>query len=104
MKNEFPLYSHLKNEIEKADDPLSPTEKSVLIEKMKDIDEQGSTLIYALIRYYQIYEEKENAMNVPYGMKKMKTGYRFCIEDLPPLLQNLLKRFVDIHLDSSTYS
>jgi hypothetical protein len=104
IKNEFPLYSHLKNEIEKLDEPLSQTEKSVLVEKIKDIDDQGCTLIYALIRYYQIYEEKADAMSVPYGMKKMKTGYRFCIEDLPPLLQHLLKRFVDIHLESNTYS
>jgi len=100
MKNEFPLFSHLKNEVACSDTPLTPVEVVSLIENIKEMDEQGCTLVYALIRYYQIYEDNDNVVNSPYGMKKVKNGYRFCVEDFPPLLQNLLKRFVEIHLES----
>jgi hypothetical protein len=97
----FPLFSHLRNEIDGNDAmELSVAQRTELIEKIKELNEQGCSLIYALIRYYQIYELQENAIDTPFGMKKIKTGYRFCIEDLPPLLQNLITRFVDIHLQS----
>ncbi len=79
---------------------LTLTQMIELTEKIKELDEQGCSLIYALIRYYQIYEEKGSAMEVPFHMKKIKNGYRFCIEDLPILLQHLIYRFVDIHLKS----
>jgi len=98
----FPLFSHLRNEIddEQPATSLSVVQRTELVEKIKELNEQGCSLVYALIRYYQIYELQENAIDTPFGMKKIKTGYRFCIEDLPPLLQNLITRFVDIHLQS----
>lgn len=98
---QFPLFCHLKNEVDKEDiEPLSVAQMLELTEKMKGLDEQGCSLVYALIRYYQIYEDKCNAIDVPFNMKKIKNGYRFCIEDLPILLQHLIFRFVDIHLKS----
>jgi hypothetical protein len=99
---QFPLFCHLKNEMNMDEEmePLRLEQKVEMIEKIKELDEQGCSLIYALIRYYQIYEDKESAVDVPFHMKKVKTGYRFCIEELPILLQHLLFRFVDIHLKS----
>jgi hypothetical protein len=99
MKNQFPLFLHLKNEIT-GDEALTGGERTRLLERIKELDEQGCSLVYALIRYYQIYELKDNVVNSPFGMKKIKNGYRFCIEDLPPLLQQLLSRFVEIHIQS----
>lgn len=98
----FPLFCHLKNEIDTQQEmeALTSTQMTDLVEKVKLLDEQGCSLVYALIRYYQIYEDKENAMEVPFHMKKIKTGHRFCIEDLPVLLQHLLYCFVKIHLKS----
>lgn len=98
---QFPLFCHLKNELNIEEiEPLTLEQKIEMIEHIKELDEQGCSLVYALIRYYQIYEDKCSAIDVPFSMKKVKTGYRFCIEDLPTLLQHLIFRFVDIHLRS----
>lgn len=98
---QFPLFSHLKNELNtEAIESLKLEEKLELIQKIKELDEQGCSLVYALIRYYQIYEDKCSVVDVPFHMKKIKIGYRFCIEELPVLLQHLIFRFVDIHLKS----
>ena len=98
---QFPLFSHLKNEIgDKEDVGLSAQQKIDLGERIKELDDQGCNLVYALIRYYQIYEYKINIVETPFGMKKVKAGYRFCIDDLPVLLQHLIWRFVEIHLKS----
>lgn len=98
----FPLFCHLKNEIDTQQEmeALTSTQMTDLVEKVKLLDEQGCSLVYALIRYYQIYEDKQNAIEVPFNMKKIKTGHRFCIEDLPILLQHLIYCFVKIHLKS----
>jgi len=96
----FPLFSHLKNEMEHPASELTVPQRMELSEKIKELNEQGGSLVYALIRYYQIYEMQENAIDTPFGMKKIKLGYRFCIEELPILLQHLIVRFVDIHLQS----
>jgi len=100
IEGQFPLFCHLKSELDEEIKTLSLTQKIELVEKIKDLDEQGCSLVYALVRYYQINEDNCSAIDVPFNMKKTKQGYRFCIEDLPPLLQNLINRFVDIHLNS----
>ena len=98
---QFPLFCHLKNEVNVEEiGPLTPAQMVEMTEKIKGLDEQGCSLVYALIRYYQIYEDKCSAIDVPFHMKKIKNGYRFCIEDLPILLQHLIYRFVDLHLKS----
>jgi len=100
---QFPLFCHLKNELNVEEiEPLTLTQMLELTEKIKSLDEQGCSLVYALIRYYHIYEDKCSAIDVPFNMKKIKNGYRFCIEDLPILLQHLIYRFVNIHLRSQT--
>lgn len=101
MEGQFPLYLHLKNEISREDDTLTIQEKDDLIEQIKMLDEQGCSLVYALIRYFQIYEDKTDATQTPYGMKKIRLGYKFCLEEMPPLLVQLIKRFVGLHLESS---
>lgn len=99
--NQFPLFSHLKNELDiEQIDILTPIQMLELTDKIKQLNEQGCSLVYALIRYYHIYEDKCTAIEVPFHMKKIKNGYRFCIEDLPVLLQHLIYRFVEIHLQS----
>lgn len=97
---QFPLFAHLKNELPPNTEGLTPSQRAALVENMKELNDQGCSLVYALIRYYQIYEMGQDAVEMPFGMKKIKTGHRFCIEELPPLLQNLICRFVDIHLRS----
>lgn len=104
-KGQFPLYSHLRNELDtKPIEPLTRTQMIELGEKMKELDEQGCSLVYALIRYYQIYEDKQCAVDAPFNMKKVKNGYRFCTEELPVLLQHLIVCFVDLHLKAQKTS
>ena len=98
----FPLFSHLKSEIQAEEEELLEEQKVKLVENIKKLNDQGCSLIYALIRYYQIFELKESVVETPFGMKKTKVGYRFCIDDLPPLLQNLIHRFIEIHLQSQS--
>lgn len=101
IEGQFPLFSHLRNEVGEEDVMgLSVAQKTELGDRIKDLDDQGCSLVYALIRYYQIYEQKTNLIETPFGMKKIKLGYRFCIDDLPSLLQHLIWRFVEIHLQS----
>lgn len=97
---QFPLFAHLKNELPPDTDGLTSSQRASLVEKIKELNDQGCSLVYALIRYYQIYEMGLDAVEMPFGMKKIKTGHRFCVEDMPPLLQNLICRFVEIHLRS----
>lgn len=97
----FPLFCHLRNELPTgADEPLTPAQMDALVEKVNQLDDQGCSLVYALIRYYQIYETGQDAADAPFQMKKVKTGHRFCVEDLPVMLQHLILCFVDIHLRS----
>lgn len=104
----FPLFSHLRNEIHEEDShspqELTTSKKVELSERIKELDEQGCSLVYALIRYYQIYEMKMDPIEAPFGMKKIKQGYRFCIEEIPSMLQHLLIRFIDIHLQQQSSS
>lgn len=96
---QFPLFSHLKNELDIGHmEPLGPAQMNEMVQKIKELDSQGCSLVYALIRYYQLHEDMHSAVDIPFHMKKVKVGYRFCIEDLPVLLQHLLFRFVAIHL------
>lgn len=98
----FPLFCHLKNELPTdADEPLTPAQMDSLVDKVKELDDQGCSLVYALIRYYQIYiQQGQDAVDTPFNMKKVKNGYRFCVEDLPVMLQHLILCFVNIHLKS----
>ena len=98
-EGQFPLYAHLKHELEETK-PLSTSQKEELVDKIKELDEQGCSLVYALIRYFQIYEDKLSVLETPYGMKKTKHGVRFCLEELPPLLQQLVRRFVHLNFAS----
>lgn len=97
---QFPLFAHLKNELPEDTEALPISKRTELVEKIKELNDQGCSLVYALIRYYQIYEQNTDAVDMPFGMKKVKSGCRFCVEELPPLLQNLIYRFVDLHLQT----
>lgn len=100
MDSQFPLFTHLKKELPNGIHSMTISQRIELVDKIKELNDQGCSLVYALIRYYQLYELGSDAVDIPFGMKKTKHGFRFCIEDIPPMLQHLISRFVDIHLRS----
>ena len=49
----FPLYDNLNQQTENVQETLTDDEKSTLSDNIKNIDDDGHKMIYALIRYFQ---------------------------------------------------
>ena len=94
----FPLYDNLNQQTQNYSENLNPEEKNMLIENIKNIDNDGHKMIYALIRYFQMKNFQNNGVDLPYSSKKQKSGYKFDIDCLPTQLQQILFLFSKIHL------
>jgi hypothetical protein len=92
----FPLYENLKND--KKDVQVN---KADFIKKFKKIDSKSHSLIYALIKSYQI-DNKINILSssLPFNGTKLKTKNRlkFNLIDLPDNLQKILYKFILLDL------
>ena len=101
QESSFPLYTTLRNDIKEGDMLLSNMEecKESLLNKVKSMDKQGTELIYALIRYHQIYIQQTSSPELlPFHGKKTKTGsLRFNLDLFPNDLLLLLNHFCDLH-------
>ena len=88
----FPLYENLKN-----DNNNVTIDKPDFIKKFKLLDIPSHSLIYALIKSYQI-DNKINILSssLPFDGKKLKSKGRikFNLNNLPPELQIILYKFV----------
>jgi hypothetical protein len=91
----FPLYTSLFKEFENTKEQLNNTDKEHIVNTIKKLDTNGHELIYALIKTYQI--KHGDTFNVPYGMKEQKLGYKFDLDNIPTILQHMLRKFVDLH-------
>jgi hypothetical protein len=94
----FPLYDNLNQKTENIGETLTPDEKGMLSDNIKNIDNDGHKMIYALIRYFQMKHLQNNGVELPYSSKKQKSGYKFDIDYLPRQLQQILFLFSNIHL------
>ena len=94
--SKFPLYENLKND--KQDIEM---DKSDFIKKFKQIDTKSHSLLYALIKSYQI-DNKINILSssLPFKGTKLKTKGRikFSLVNLPFDLQKILYKFVLLDL------
>ena len=95
----FPLYDNLNQQTENISETLTPDEKGILSDNIKNIDDDGHKIIYALIRYFQFKHFQNNGVELPYSSKKQKVGYKFDIDHLPQQLQQILFLFSKIHLN-----
>ena len=91
----FPLYTSLFKEFENSKEELNVSDKEYLVGIIKKLDTKGHELIYALIKTYQI--KHGDTFSVPYGMKEQKLGYKFDLDNIPTILQHMLRKFVDLH-------
>ena len=94
----FPLYDNLEQKTENMLEGLIDEEKNTLSQNIKNIDNDGHKIIYALIRYFQMKHHQNNGIDLPYSSKKQKSGYKFDIDCLPFQLQQILFLFSKIHL------
>ena len=100
----FPLYDSLNKNFPKKD--LTVKEKEEFLNKIENIDEAGRDLVYALIQFYRIENEKELPSNVlPYkGIReetsKGKENVTWNFTDFPIKLRHILYKFIQMHTQS----
>lgn len=96
----IPVYSLIKNSLKDTDNTdLTEEEKQTLVQSINTIDKSGSELIYAIIRSYE--NDKGGDNTIPFNGRIQKSGIRFELDNLDIMLKKILKRFVQIHNESS---
>jgi hypothetical protein len=93
----FPLYDNLIKDLPVEE--MQVKNKDKFIKLVKDIDEYGCELIYALIRIYQLENsDDKSTFKLPYGGKFVKHDMKFDFNELPNELKHILLKFVQIHI------
>lgn len=89
----FSLYDNLIDENDTQ--PISVDDKIMLIQYIHNFDKVGHELVYALIAVHWFNEHPENKDSsiLPYESKILKSGIKFDIDRLPPILQHILVKF-----------
>ena len=95
----FPLFDTLFQDTESIQTPLQYEEKMELCNQIKDLDQEGFDLVYAITRSFYLVKENGNYDFVPYSPKVNKTGYKFDTTFLPPRLLIMIRHFVTLHLN-----
>ena len=102
-QSSFPLFSTLEQKIEEEHVdftvPLSDIQKQFICDQLKGMDDISVELVYAVIRFYYLQYDSGNIMELPYQMKKQKTGniYKIDLNDMPLKLQHLILTFIAMH-------
>lgn len=92
----FPLYDRLANDVKNKD--LTIKQKDDFVKKIKKIDSNGTELIYALIRVFQLEDSDGiNSFKIPYGGTHNGSDIIFDLNDLPNKLKQILYKFIKIH-------
>ena len=95
----FPLYDNLIKDL--PNEEFSTKHKDKFMKLIKDIDQKGSELIYALIRVYQLENcEDKSTFKLPYGGKFVKHDMKFDFNELPNELKHILYKFIQIHSET----
>ena len=101
----FPLFSTLEQKWseQRKTMPLTDTQKQYICDQLKCMDDMGCELVYAVIRFYQLHYEEGNIMELPFQLKKQKTGgiYKLDLNDLPLKLQRMILIFSEMHNHSN---
>jgi len=97
----FPLYDSLIKDIPKKD--LLVKQKVEFMTKIKEVDDGGRDLVYALIQFYFIENEGNCSENLPYKgkreeVKKGKENLTWTFTDFPIKLRQILFKFVRMHV------
>ena len=96
----FPLYDSLIKTAKSKD--LSAKHKLELIKSMNTFDDNGKELLYVLIEFYYIQNEKNTNVKIPYKCKVVEkdglTSLSWSFNDFPNKLKNLLSIFIEMHM------
>lgn len=99
MNSNFPLYDNLCLDISSQD--LTTKQKNEFMSNIKNIDDKGSELVYALIRIFQMENSSDNSTyKLPYDGKYDKNDMKFDLNKLPNKLKQILYKFVNIHIET----
>ena len=96
--SKFPLFDNLSKDIPTRD--LLLAEKRLFMKNIDEIDKNGSELIYALIRVYQIENKEDNtSFTLPYNGTYVDKNITFDLDKFPIKLKHILFKFLKVHLD-----
>jgi hypothetical protein len=99
MTSSLPIYETLLNEL--PDEDLTQVEKTQFMTLIKNIDDYGSEVMYALIRMFQLEHcEDKTTFKIPYGGKFIKNDIKFDLLELPNKLKQILYKFLLMHTKS----
>jgi hypothetical protein len=96
--NKFPLYTNISKEIKSKRD-LTIKQKDEFINKINQIDDEGTELLYTLIRFYYIEETNDQSCDIPYKGILNKKNIKFDLENFPFKLKHILFKFLNMHLN-----
>tara|TARA_A100000164_G_C21867947_1_gene753538 strand:+ start:625 stop:933 length:309 start_codon:yes stop_codon:yes gene_type:complete len=99
----LPIYNQIKNRLQESktlDKDLSISEKKTLIQNIVS-NQKVHSLIYVMIKKYQLEYENYQHYILPYAGKKLKSGIRFDLDKLPIQLKRIVNEFVNIHISSN---
>lgn len=88
----FPLFDMVLAETEGS----TVVDKNELCDLVRKLDEEGSELIYALMKCYA-YRFHNDDSSPPFQAKKCKGGYKFEVSNLPDRLIRILHHFALKH-------
>lgn len=88
----FPLYQSLSSEVNATKD-LTIKEKENCVNILRNIDQEGAELVYALIRSSSMEQ------TLPFGGQRWKNELRFNFNDFPSKLKHLICRFLQLHCE-----
>jgi hypothetical protein len=95
----FPLYDSIVDHTKNINKDLTKTEKEDFVENVKNINDKGAELIYALITMHHRKENNQEGIDVPYDGSFVENGVvEFNIGSFPKKLRRLLYTFLKIHL------
>jgi len=93
----FPLFNNLLQETTQIEQSLTYDEQIELCNQMKELDDEGCEIIFALIKFYYIIIDHGFVDNLPYKPKVNKSGYKYELNHLPNQLIHMIQRFVNLH-------
>ena len=100
----FPLYDNLSRNIPKKD--LTVAQKEDFVKKVETINQAGQDLIYALVEYYRMEEDKDTDIKtVAYNgtkedVSKNNVSLTWSFIDFPLKLRHILYKFMILHTTS----
>lgn len=98
MHSVFPLFDTIYQETEHIENALNHEEKIKLCDNIKELDEEGHDLVYAIIRTFYLVKENGQFDFIPYSPKIKKSNYKFDATYFPARLLLMIRHFVDLHL------